>query len=225
LPLTPAVEIVEKVTFQKPIFEKWDTNIEKRLVFCVPNNILAIFEPVVGDFCENFPSKGFFDSLVSPQRELSASFLCFVTLWRMNMATLILKEETPDRLVYVTNRESRKGNIITNWIKKDDSETTVILDLRYQQINRTKTNPKRPIEQVKINFSQVKNIILFSIDYSPMPVEQWPSVVAFTLLDESRFVFDSGRRDEMQPLAEKISRLIEITAEEKIVFTPKDFPK
>jgi len=37
---------------------------EKRLVFCVPNNILAIFEPVVGDFCEKFSSKGFFDNLV-----------------------------------------------------------------------------------------------------------------------------------------------------------------
>jgi hypothetical protein len=61
---TQTVETVEKVPFQKLIFEKWDRNIEKRLVFCVPNNILAIFEPVVGDFCENFSNKGFFDSLV-----------------------------------------------------------------------------------------------------------------------------------------------------------------
>jgi hypothetical protein len=37
---------------------------EKRLVFWVPNHILAIFEPVVGDFCEDFSSKEFFDSLV-----------------------------------------------------------------------------------------------------------------------------------------------------------------
>jgi len=29
------------------IFEKWDRNIEKRLVFCVLNNILAIFEEMV----------------------------------------------------------------------------------------------------------------------------------------------------------------------------------
>ena len=61
---TQAVETVEKVPFQKLIIEKWDRNIEKRLVFCVPNNILAIFEPVVGDFCENFSGKEFFDSLV-----------------------------------------------------------------------------------------------------------------------------------------------------------------
>jgi hypothetical protein len=64
LRVTQTVETVEKVPFQKLIFEKWDRNIEKRLVFYVPKNILAIFEPVVGDFCENFPSKGFFDSLV-----------------------------------------------------------------------------------------------------------------------------------------------------------------
>ncbi len=62
--ITQAVETVEKVPFRKLIFGKWDKNIEKRLVFCVPNNILAIFEPVVGDFCEDFSSKEFFDSLV-----------------------------------------------------------------------------------------------------------------------------------------------------------------
>ena len=63
-PQTQAVETVEKVPFRKLIFGKWDKNIEKRLVFCLPNNILAIFEPVVGDFCEDFSSKEFFDSLV-----------------------------------------------------------------------------------------------------------------------------------------------------------------
>jgi len=62
--VTQTVETVEKVPFRKFIFEKWDKNIEKRLAFCVPNNILAIFEPVVGDFCEDFSSKEFFDSLV-----------------------------------------------------------------------------------------------------------------------------------------------------------------
>jgi len=66
--LTQAVETVEKVPFRKLIFGKWDKNIEKRLVFCVPNNILAIFEPVVGDFCEDFSSKEFFDSLVGLSR-------------------------------------------------------------------------------------------------------------------------------------------------------------
>ena len=62
--VTQAVETVEKVPFRKLIFGKWDKNIEKRLVSCVPNNILAIFEPVVGDFCEDFSSKELFDSLV-----------------------------------------------------------------------------------------------------------------------------------------------------------------
>jgi len=37
-----------------PNFEKWDRNTEKHLVFCVLSNILAIFEPVVGDFYEHF---------------------------------------------------------------------------------------------------------------------------------------------------------------------------
>ena len=48
--VTQTVETVEKVTFQKLIFEKWDRNIEKRIVLCLANNILAIFQPVVGDF-------------------------------------------------------------------------------------------------------------------------------------------------------------------------------
>jgi hypothetical protein len=52
--VTPIVETVEKVPFQKMIFEKWDRNTEKHLVFCVLSNILAIFEPVVGDFYEHF---------------------------------------------------------------------------------------------------------------------------------------------------------------------------
>jgi len=42
---TQAVETVEKVPFQKLIFEKWERNIEKRLVLYVSNNILVIFEP------------------------------------------------------------------------------------------------------------------------------------------------------------------------------------
>jgi hypothetical protein len=50
LPATPAVEIVEKVPFQKLIFEKGVRNIELRLVSCVPNNILAFFEPTAGGF-------------------------------------------------------------------------------------------------------------------------------------------------------------------------------
>ncbi len=49
-PVTQAVEAVEKVPFYKLMFEKWDKNIEKSLIFCLPNNILAIFEPGVGDF-------------------------------------------------------------------------------------------------------------------------------------------------------------------------------
>ena len=42
------------------IFEKWDRNAEKRLVFGVPHSILAIFKPVVGDFYEHFSNQGFF---------------------------------------------------------------------------------------------------------------------------------------------------------------------
>ena len=60
------VETVEKVPFQKLMFEKWDRNIEKRLVFLCSNKILAIFGRVVGDFLKNFPNEEFFDSLVRP---------------------------------------------------------------------------------------------------------------------------------------------------------------
>jgi hypothetical protein len=62
--VTQTVETVEKVPFQKLIFEKWEGNIEKRLVFYVPKNILAFFQLVVGDFYEHFSDQGFFDSLV-----------------------------------------------------------------------------------------------------------------------------------------------------------------
>ena len=60
----PTATNCRKSPFSKNFFEKWGRNIEKRLVFCVPNNILAIFKPSVGDFCKNFSNKGFFDSLV-----------------------------------------------------------------------------------------------------------------------------------------------------------------
>jgi len=60
LPLTPAVEAVEKVPFQKLMFEKWDRNIEKRLVFLCSNKILAIFERVVGDFLRELSKRGVF---------------------------------------------------------------------------------------------------------------------------------------------------------------------
>jgi hypothetical protein len=66
-PPTQTVETVEKVPFQKLIIEKWDRNIEKRLVFCVLNNILAIFEPFLSLLWEIFvgisQAKGF--SIVS----------------------------------------------------------------------------------------------------------------------------------------------------------------
>jgi hypothetical protein len=61
--LSRVVETVEKVAFQKLIFEKWDKNIEKRLVFYVSNNILAIFGPFLGllweFFVKIFQTKGF----------------------------------------------------------------------------------------------------------------------------------------------------------------------
>ena len=40
--VTLTVETVEKVPFQKMIFEKWERNAEKRLVLDVPHNISAI---------------------------------------------------------------------------------------------------------------------------------------------------------------------------------------
>jgi len=58
--LTQTVETVEKVPFQKLMFEKWDRNIEKRLVFLCSNKILAIFERVVGDFLRELSKRGVF---------------------------------------------------------------------------------------------------------------------------------------------------------------------
>jgi hypothetical protein len=99
LPVPPAVETVEKVPFQKLTFEKWRKNIEERLVFCVPNNILAIFEPVVGAFCESFSNKGFFDSLVGRAKEKhsislvkSERFIGSISLGCMGMSDRLPKE-------------------------------------------------------------------------------------------------------------------------------------
>jgi hypothetical protein len=63
------VETVEKSHFSKIIFEKWDKNIEKRLVFYVQAQIMTVFEPVVGDFFEFFTNEGFFDSF-------AGAFIC-----------------------------------------------------------------------------------------------------------------------------------------------------
>jgi len=52
-PVTRAVETVEKVTFQKIIL-KSGTKTLKSTYFYVLNNILTIFETVVGDFYERF---------------------------------------------------------------------------------------------------------------------------------------------------------------------------
>jgi hypothetical protein len=72
---TRAVETVEKVTFQKLIFEKWDRNTEKRLVVCVLNNILAIFESFLGLFWEIYleisQAKGFSTVSLGSRFELS----------------------------------------------------------------------------------------------------------------------------------------------------------
>jgi len=51
--VAPSLKLSEKPLFKK-IFEKRERNIEKRLVFCAPNNILTSFEPVVGDFYDFF---------------------------------------------------------------------------------------------------------------------------------------------------------------------------
>lgn len=139
------------------------------------------------------------------------------------MATLILKEETPDRLVFVENPDRRKAGIFS-FGKRQNSETTIILDLRYKRITRTKMIPKHPDEQTGLSFDQVQNITLYSADYSPMPDTQWPSAIAFILHDGSSLLFNSGRRDEMKLLADKIGSLTGLSMEEKFVSSPKEFP-
>jgi hypothetical protein len=143
------------------------------------------------------------------------------------MTTLILKEETSDRLVFVENPDNHKGSIFSFWkdkTKKFNGETSIVLDLNYKRINHTKTIQQRPDEQTNLPIDQVRQITIFSADYSPMPENQWPSEMVFTLLDGSSFVFNSGRRDEIKSLAEKIAGLINKSVEEKFVSSPKDFP-
>jgi hypothetical protein len=54
--VTQAVETVEKVPFQKSVFEKWERNTEKCLVFGLPHNILAMFWQFFGLLWEIFMS-------------------------------------------------------------------------------------------------------------------------------------------------------------------------
>ena len=53
------LKLSKKFLFQNLVVEKWVRNIEERPVFCVPNHILAIFEPAVGDFLNIFHTKVF----------------------------------------------------------------------------------------------------------------------------------------------------------------------
>jgi hypothetical protein len=61
--LTLTVETAKSHSL-KIILKKWDKNPEMHLVFCVPNNSLAIFEPVDGDLYEHFSNQVFSDNLV-----------------------------------------------------------------------------------------------------------------------------------------------------------------
>ena len=140
------------------------------------------------------------------------------------MSTLILKEETPDRLVFVENPDNRKGGIFSLWSKKKSSETTIVLDLSVKRITRTKTTPDRPDEQFGVFFDQLKNITIYAADYSPMPEFQWPAEMVLLLLDGSNFVFNSGSLGEMNTAANKIAPLLGLAVEEKFVSSPKEFP-
>jgi len=57
---------------------KWNKNIEKRLIFYAPNNILASCELVMGVFYEDFSSYGFFDSLVGRVHVTSNAIKCII---------------------------------------------------------------------------------------------------------------------------------------------------
>ena len=71
-PVTLAVETVEKVPFQKMIFEKWDGNAEECLVFRVPCSISAIpwqfFSLLWEIFVKVFRTKGFSTVSLGRQR-------------------------------------------------------------------------------------------------------------------------------------------------------------
>jgi HAD superfamily hydrolase (TIGR01509 family) len=104
------------------IFGKWDKNIEKRLVFCVPNNILAIFEPVVGDFCEDFSSKEFFDSLVRPFYSLISmidtilfDFVGVLLFPKENHEALPQVDEVDELIGAVTNDNVFKERILREY--------------------------------------------------------------------------------------------------------------
>lgn len=103
--------------------------------------------------------------------------------------------------------------------------TTITIDFDYNKVIHAKSIQGRMSDQRELSFTQIGKITLFSIDYSPMSPNLWPSVMAFTLLDDSNFVINSGQHDEMKFLGDKFSALIEKPLEEKYVNTPKDFPK
>jgi hypothetical protein len=103
--------------------------------------------------------------------------------------------------------------------------TTITIEADHNRVNYTKSSKGSVSDKRELSFDQVDKVTLFSVDYSPMPERQWPSVIAFNLTDNSNFIINSGHREEMKFIANKIVSLIEKSLEEKYVGSPKELPR
>lgn len=186
----------------------------------------------------------------------------------LKYAQLIVKDETPAKLILETNPLSRRKPsigcfttyiliaIITSsltymFINKNvgwvcffltvcltiyliyksvkiysnaaNNTTTIIIDLDYGKVTRIKAIPGRPDEQAELSLNQVSKISLFSA-YSHSHAAFKEAVVTLTKGDETEFVINSSRYDEMKLFAQKIAALINKPIEDKQMDKFEDLP-
>lgn len=102
--------------------------------------------------------------------------------------------------------------------------TIITLDAQQHKITKTETNKRVALLQDEYLFEQVQQITLFCIDQSPMPEDQWTSMVTFSFADQSQMVVNSGPYSAMNFTANKLAALLNITVEKKLIASVSDFP-
>ena len=104
-------------------------------------------------------------------------------------------------------------------------KTITTIDAENHKITKTETNKRVALLQAEYDFEQVKQIVIFCVDQSPMPEHRWASVVAFSLGDHDHMVVNSGPYAAMNALADKLETLTNIPKEKKLVGSIAELPE
>lgn len=103
-------------------------------------------------------------------------------------------------------------------------KTIITINVENHKITKTETNKRVALLQAEYAFKQVEQITIFCIDQSPMPEDQWASVVSFSLTDHDHMVVNSGPYAAMNALADKLETLTNIAKEKKLVGSIAELP-